>query len=283
MPGPSDEAVRQDLQPSRFQGRIRPGKGRPNSGAKAATLRRYARDAHPIRTRLGLRQTRPCERRRSRRDYPAHRRFPGRREARSRILRSAHSGQGAISPFEEISRLSRATRAYNAFPLAICPLGLPFPFSNSMGRLYTVSKEHIPDLPVSGGAPTEIHTPQQLAKRLQVKPSCVYGLLATQPDSLSPAVPVQRDRRSMSRRPGQNGMVEKRGGSFSFLFYRDVPGTTKRQRVRRALKATTMVAAKQEAQRLMDAEGVNNAAHLEASRGPVVTFGIAAELWKSQQ
>jgi integrase len=87
----------------------------------------------------------------------------------------------------------------------------------------------------------------------------------------------------MSRRPGQNGMVEKRGGSFSFLFYRDVPGMTKRQRVRRALKATTMVAAKQEAQRLMDAEGVNNAAHLEASRGPVVTFGMAADLWKSQQ
>jgi hypothetical protein len=57
-----------------------------------------------------------------------------------------------------------------------------------------VSKEHIPDPLVSGGAPIEIHTPQQLAKRLQVKPSWVYGPLATQPDSLSPAVPVQRDR-----------------------------------------------------------------------------------------
>jgi integrase len=87
----------------------------------------------------------------------------------------------------------------------------------------------------------------------------------------------------MSRRPGQNGRLEKRGGSFSFLFYRDVPGTTKRQRVRRALKATTMVAAKQEAQRIIDSEGVNTAAHLEASRDPVVTFGMAAELWKSQQ
>ncbi len=87
----------------------------------------------------------------------------------------------------------------------------------------------------------------------------------------------------MSRRPGQSGMVVKRGGSFSFLYYRDTPGTTKRQRVRRPLQATTMVAARQEAQRLIDAEGVNNAAHLEASRGPVVTFGVAAELWKSQQ
>jgi hypothetical protein len=152
-----------------------------------------------------------------------------------------------------------------------------------MGRLYTVSKEHIPDPPVSGGAQIEIHTPQQLAKRLQVKPSCVYGLLATQPDSLSPAVPVQRDRRSMSRRSGQNGRLEKRGGSFSFLFYRDVPGSAKRQRVRHTLKATTMVAAKQEAQRILDGEGVNTAAHLEASRGPIVTFGVAAELWKSQQ
>src|ERR671922_245580 len=101
--------------------------------------------------------------------------------------------------------------------------------------------------------------------------------------TLVAAVPVQRDRRSMSRRPGQNGRIEKRGDSFSFLFYQDVPGTTKRQRVRRALKATTMVAAKQEAQRIIDAEGVNTGAHLEASRGPVVTFDMAAELWKFQQ
>src|SRR5215470_15045358 len=56
--------------------------------------------------------------------------------------------------------------------------------------------------------------------------------------TLVAAVPVQRDRRSMSRRPGQNGRIEKRGDSFSLLFYQDVPGTTKRQRVRRSLKAT---------------------------------------------
>jgi hypothetical protein len=90
------------------------------------------------------------------------------------------------------------------------------------------------------------------------------------PGTFVAAVPVQRDRRSMSRRPGQNGRIEKRGNSFSLLFYQDVPGTTKRQRVRRTLNATTMVAAKQEAQRIIDAEGVNTAAHLEASRGPVV-------------
>lgn len=101
--------------------------------------------------------------------------------------------------------------------------------------------------------------------------------------TLVAAVPVQRDRRSMSRRPGQSGRLEKRGNSFSFLYYQDIPGSTKRQRVRRTLKATTMVAAKQEAQQILDAEGVNTAAHLEASRSPVVTFGIAAELWKSQQ
>jgi integrase len=87
----------------------------------------------------------------------------------------------------------------------------------------------------------------------------------------------------MSRRPGQSGRVEKRGSSFSLLFYRDIPGTTKRQRVRRTLQATSMVAAQQEARKILDADGVNTAAHLEASRGPVVTFGMAAELWKSQQ
>jgi hypothetical protein len=39
-----------------------------------------------------------------------------------------------------------------------------------------VSKEHllISDAPVSGGSRTEILTPQQLAERLQVKPSWVY-------------------------------------------------------------------------------------------------------------
>ena len=44
-----------------------------------------------------------------------------------------------------------------------------------------------------------------------------------------------------------------------------------------------MVAAKQEAQRIPDAKAANTTAHLEASRGPVVTFGVAGELWKSQQ
>ena len=87
----------------------------------------------------------------------------------------------------------------------------------------------------------------------------------------------------MSQRPEQSGRIEKRCGSFSLLFYRDVPGSTKRQRVRRTLQATTMVAAKQEAQCIPDAKAANTTAHLEASRGPVVTFGVAGELWKSQQ
>ena len=39
-----------------------------------------------------------------------------------------------------------------------------------------MSKEHLPisDAQVSGGSPTEILTPQQLAERLQVKPSWIY-------------------------------------------------------------------------------------------------------------
>ncbi len=123
------------------------------------------------------------------------------------------------------------------------------------------------------------------SRAFQIKPSEKLPPLPDVPDpgTLVAAVPVQRDRRSMSRRSGQNGRLEKRGGSFSFLFYRDVPGSAKRQRVRHTLKATTMVAAKQEAQRILDGEGVNTPAHLEASRGPIVTFGVAAELWKSQQ
>lgn len=123
------------------------------------------------------------------------------------------------------------------------------------------------------------------SRAFQIELSEPFTPLPDAPDTgtLVAAVPVQRDRRSMSRRPGQSGRLEKRGNSFSFLYYQDIPGSTKRQRVRRTLKATTMVAAKQEAQQILDAEGVNTAAHLEASRSPVVTFGIAAELWKSQQ
>jgi integrase len=88
----------------------------------------------------------------------------------------------------------------------------------------------------------------------------------------------------MSRRPGQNGsMPVRRGDTFSFLLYRDIPGATKPKRVRISLTAKTKVAALQERQRIIEAEGVNTAAHLEASRGSVVTFGIAAQLWKTQQ
>jgi len=150
-----------------------------------------------------------------------------------------------------------------------------------------------PRFTVANGPNGRARTPlfEQDADRTRAKSSRAsqIGVLETLtplpdvPDAGTLVAAVQRDRRSMSRRPGQNGRIEKRGGSFSFLFYRDVPGTTKRERVRRTLQATTMVAAKQEAQRIIDAEGVNTAAHLEASRGPIVTFGIAAELWKSQQ
>ena len=142
-----------------------------------------------------------------------------------------------------------------------------------------------PRFTVANGPNGRARTPlfEQDADRTRAKSSRAsqIGVLETLtplpdvPDAgtLVAAVPVQRDRRSMSRRPGQNGRIEKRGGSFSLLFYRDVPGTTKRERVRRTLQATTMVAAKQEAQRIIDTEGVNTAAHLEASCGPVVTFG----------
>jgi hypothetical protein len=45
-----------------------------------------------------------------------------------------------------------------------------------MGRLYNVKKEDLPisGAPVSRGVLIEILTPQQLADRLQVKPSWVY-------------------------------------------------------------------------------------------------------------
>ena len=116
-----------------------------------------------------------------------------------------------------------------------------------------------PRFTVANGPNGRARTPlfEQDADRTRAKSSRAsqIGVLETLtplpdvPDAGTLVAAVQRDRRSMSRRPGQNGRIEKRGGSFSFLFYRDVPGTTKRERVRRTLQATTMVAAKQEAQR----------------------------------
>ena len=75
MPCPGDQSIRQNVQPSRLQNRIRSGQGRPNAGARPPRSGGDARNTHSIRTRLGLRQACPRTRRRPRRNHPPHRRL----------------------------------------------------------------------------------------------------------------------------------------------------------------------------------------------------------------
>lgn len=99
-------------------------------------------------------------------------------------------------------------------------------------------------------------------------------------------VPIQRDRRAMSRRSGQKGSVRVVGNVYKGRYWADVPGTTKR--VRRAITiGKTSVITKPQAERWLaqyiEAQGVNSPEHLARSQAPVRAFGEAARLWQDRQ
>jgi hypothetical protein len=53
------------------------------------------------------------------------------------------------------------------------------------------------------------------------------------PDILTPAIPAKRKRgKSLSRRTGQDGHIEKSGKWFVVRFWKDIPGLEKRMHVR---------------------------------------------------
>lgn len=98
-----------------------------------------------------------------------------------------------------------------------------------------------------------------------------------------PAVPSQRDRRSMSRRRGQRPrcrlFAEKHVGRYRI----DVPGSTKQ--VKKAVTIDSIhEMTKPEADRklleLIEREGVNTTKHLEPSRRPAITFGDVSRSWR---
>jgi integrase len=125
--------------------------------------------------------------------------------------------------------------------------------------------------------------------RYQVPAGFSDGQKTDAPDSLPEremlefplAVPVQRDRRKMSRRPGQKGTVVVRGKKFVGRWYEDIAGFQKRIRKSVPLEgAKNVTQARQLLDKIIWERGINTAAHLEKSRTPAVTFGQAAERWK---
>jgi integrase len=99
-------------------------------------------------------------------------------------------------------------------------------------------------------------------------------------------VPSQRDRRSMSRRRGQRGSTTVVGEKYVGRYWADIPGSEKR--VRKAVEiGSIQEMTRSEAIRWLanhiEEQGVNSEAHLARSQSSLVTFGDAAELWRTRQ
>lgn len=101
--------------------------------------------------------------------------------------------------------------------------------------------------------------------------------------NLAPAVPIQRDRRSMSRRRGQRPrskvVVDKYVGRYRV----DVPGSTKQVKkavIIGSINEMTKPEADRKLLEVIEREGVNTEIHLERSRRPAISFGHAARSWR---
>jgi hypothetical protein len=95
--------------------------------------------------------------------------------------------------------------------------------------------------------------------------------------------PSQRDRRSMTRRPGQRGAVYIVGEKYVGRYRVDVRGEIKRKRLLveiGSIHEITRPQAERWLARFIERQDINSAAHLERSRAAVVSFGQAATAWK---
>lgn len=92
------------------------------------------------------------------------------------------------------------------------------------------------------------------------------GVLVFAPE---PSAPRQKRRKSMARRSGQDGVVEKKGHFWYGRYYEDVPGQVERRRVavRLGLRSElTKPEAKRMLKDVIHKAGVNTAEHLERSK-----------------
>ena len=101
--------------------------------------------------------------------------------------------------------------------------------------------------------------------------------------NLAPAVPIQRDRRSMSRRRGQRPRSKVVGDKYVGRYRVDVPGSTKQVKkavIIGSINEMTKPEADRKLLELIEREGVNTEIHLERSRRPAISFGDAARSWR---
>lgn len=99
------------------------------------------------------------------------------------------------------------------------------------------------------------------------------------------AVPIQRDRRCMSRRSGQRGCITVVGQNFVGRYWSDESGSNNRVRKAVILGSIDEMTKPQAARRLallIEQRGVNSAAHLERAQTQTVTFGDAASVWRDR-
>ena len=92
--------------------------------------------------------------------------------------------------------------------------------------------------------------------------------------------------RLMSRRSGQSGSVRLVGKKWVGRYWRDVPGSDKREHPAVVLgekSSMTKPEAKRRLIAIIDAEGVNTPEHLEKAIKPAVTFNSIADEWEAKR
>jgi len=110
-------------------------------------------------------------------------------------------------------------------------------------------------------------------------------------DTVINATPEKRTgRKSMSRRSGQNGCIQKDGNWYVVRFWKDVAGQQNRQRVRERICPTSgpgnlsASERKRRAKEIIEASGADTAEHFEkvvrSNHG--ITFREQAEIWLEQ-
>src|SRR5271156_5301116 len=108
-------------------------------------------------------------------------------------------------------------------------------------------------------------------------------------DSVPPAVPERRGRKSMSRRSGQSGTVVKQGNWFRVRFRLDIPGQYDRKQMNEKICTTsgpgklTKPQIERRAQEIIASFGANSEQHFnEAVVGTSLTFRDQSKVWLKQ-
>src|SRR5712692_9844513 len=104
-------------------------------------------------------------------------------------------------------------------------------------------------------------------------------------DSLPPATPGNepKGRRSMARRPGQNGCVVKKNGNWVGRFYTDVDdgNRVKKSIVLAPATSVTKPEARRKLREILEGMGINSMKYTIPT-APAITFGQACDRWEAE-